>query len=391
MSLFTPPKTNYTDFQDIGKFRMVWHASITLTIVCALLFIMHIVTETNWITSFLAFVVSVLTVVWLKYTLKYKLAAYWSAFISVLLCQALIFLVEDSNIIADTLWCVLVAFFSFYLLNAIIGTLILTVNITSLILGIYFTDQGILQHSAEVSSLGVAINILLVGAGITFIIYKITKDAHLVVRLYEKQLEQNEVLVKEIHHRVKNNLQVISSLLKLQLNEIEDRSVQSEFEDAIGRIRSMALIHEKMYQKEDLADISIKDYFDSLSQEISKTSHVSTQITIEVNSTFATIDSKSLVPISLIFNELMTNSVKHGFKHKPHGKIKVDFYSEGDVFKFDYCDDGEWIEPKREDSFGLEIIRILTEQLDGEFEREINEHTVYHFTFQKSTILFSKN
>lgn len=153
----------------------------------------------------------------------------------------------------------------------------------------------------------------------------------------------------------------------------------------------MALIHEKMYQKEDLADISIKDYFDSLSQEISKTSHVSTQITIEVNSTFATIDSKSLVPISLIFNELMTNSVKHGFKNKPHGKIKVDFYSKGDVFKFDYCDDGEWIEPKREDSFGLEIIRILTEQLDGEFEREINEHTVYHFTFQKSTILFSKN
>lgn len=391
MRLLFTPKSAYDDFHENAKFRMVWQVSAIMAVALFGLFVMHFIHgEQGWITSLIGCVIASTNLVVLKITGKYKLVAYWSVIGATLLCIALLFIEEDSHIAADTMWCLLVGIFSYYLFDFKIGGLFLSITLISLSLYLLFEDDPTKYFVTDTIQRRtfVAINVLLVGATFGVVLHKMTVESKRTIELYGKQLDQNEILVKEIHHRVKNNLQVISSLLKLQSYEISNSELKGEFEDAVGRIRSMALIHEKMYQK-DLAEINIKDYFETLSSEISNSLEVNTEIKVNVKSDFTSVDSKGLVPLSLIFNELMTNSIKHGFKGKDKGVIDVSFHHNKDSIHLSYSDDGTWIEPAKEESFGLEIVRILTEQLDGKCERKTSDKTEFHFQFPIESISFS--
>ena len=205
---------------------------------------------------------------------------------------------------------------------------------------------------------------------------------------YEKEIARNELLLKEIHHRVKNNLQIISSLLKLQAAESSNSRVQEHFNEAISRIRAMALIHEKMYTNDDLAQIDIKSYLISLAQDILKSIQSETNIEFNIESQIDKIDVKSIVPISLIFNELITNSLKHGFNNQKNGKIDVKIINQHDVILFKYCDNGNWRIPENEATFGLELIKTLTDQLEGKFSRKIDNGTHYEFEFHSKPFFF---
>lgn len=193
---------------------------------------------------------------------------------------------------------------------------------------------------------------------------------------------ENTVMLKEIHHRVKNNLQVIISLLRLQMREINHQDSLDKFSESINRVLTMALIHEKIYQSEELSNVDLEQYFKSLSQDLISSYQVETPVEIDLHFDIKRVGLTSIVPLALIFNELFSNSIKHAFKdhHKP--KIRVGLIKlTNDKVLFEYQDNGIWKTENSTSSFGLELIESLTEQLDGTMELKKEPVTHYRFLF----------
>ena len=138
------------------------------------------------------------------------------------------------------------------------------------------------------------------------------------------QLEEKEVLLKEVHHRVKNNLQIITSLLNLQAGEISDPATQSMFRDSMGRVKSMALIHERLYQSTNLAEVDFGDYVTNLTRFLMSTvSGSQGRITIATDIEGIVLPVDEAVPCGLIINEIVTNSLKHAFPGGEQGEIHI--------------------------------------------------------------------
>src|SRR5208337_4175475 len=130
----------------------------------------------------------------------------------------------------------------------------------------------------------------------------------------KQSLREKEALLREIHHRVKNNMAVVSSLLSLQAEQIKDATVRSIFEESQQRVKSMALVHEKLYQTKDLSSINFKDYIKSIISEIISLFRINTSaITTEINIEGIELDLEAAVPCGLIINELLTNAFKYSF------------------------------------------------------------------------------
>jgi|688.fasta_scaffold16960_2 two-component sensor histidine kinase/HAMP domain-containing protein len=197
------------------------------------------------------------------------------------------------------------------------------------------------------------------------------------------------VLIKEIHHRVKNNLQVIASLLRLQGSSIEDHDLQQVFDQSQSRVTSMALIHEKLYKGDDLAQLDLALYLKELFAELVDLNSVSG--TIRYHTTIEPglqLDLNTMVPLGLILNELITNSFKHAFKGREGGLIDLTIkrVEEGDIDLL-YSDNGVGMDPKKQSkdspTLGVTLIEGLVEQLSGFFTVETNEEgTRYHIRFK---------
>jgi len=200
--------------------------------------------------------------------------------------------------------------------------------------------------------------------------------------LISKQNKEKEVMLKEIHHRVKNNLQIITSILRLQSHDIENEKVSAPFEEAINRISSISLIHEKMYQSDALSNFDLESHFKSLSMTIIANYRFQKEIDIDIQSTLSMTHSNSIVPLAMLYNELITNSVKHAFKDVEDPEISVAFNPiDNACFKMNYSDNGQWKENSTE-SFGTELILAMTEQLEGKYTLEkTTSGTFYQFTF----------
>lgn len=261
ISFFRPPLTRYSSIKDVGKFNMLWNVSLGLAFVFTVLFAIHIsFRDDNWATSLAAFGVAVMDLLVLHQTRKYKLVGTLSIILGIFICQASVYFVEDSHILSDSMWCVLVSFFTFFLFGSLFGTIVLLVNLSFLVGYLMMADdialatKGLTRNQVDIR---MVVNVLYVALALSFIIYKMMKNNDEMIGRYELQTRQNEILLKEVHHRVKNNLQIVSSLLRLQAAENNNEKVIGQFEEAIGRIRSMALIHEKMYVNEDFSSIDV--------------------------------------------------------------------------------------------------------------------------------------
>lgn len=197
----------------------------------------------------------------------------------------------------------------------------------------------------------------------------------------EQQNEEKTVLLQEIHHRVKNNLQVIISLLRLQSNELKSKETVDSFNEAISRILTMSLVHQKMYEKESLVDINIGDYLQTLLDDLIATNSTQDNIKCYIESSIESVSAETIVPVGLIINELVSNSLKHAFEDA--GKISLKIQGSTDHrFKLIYHDNGTWKEPINSDSFGLQLIEVFTQQLEGTYSREVNDTgTTYFFEF----------
>lgn len=183
-------------------------------------------------------------------------------------------------------------------------------------------------------------------------------------------LQEKEVLLKEIHHRVKNNLQVISSLLRLQAAYIKDEPTLEIFRDSQNRVRAMAMIHENLYHSNDLASINFADYTRNLMQNLTRCYGINKNITIHQNVDGILLRIDTAIPCGLIINELTSNAIKHAFINRDEGNIYIDFLDLGQgKYSLSVSDDGvgfnETIEEKSRKSLGLQLVWSLVEQLEG--------------------------
>ncbi len=201
-------------------------------------------------------------------------------------------------------------------------------------------------------------------------------------------LKEKEILLQEIHHRVKNNLQVISSLLSLQSAHVRDTEYTEMLKESQNRIRSMALIHENLYQSEDLTNVDFEKYIETLIHALVRSYRVSTDritVTTKVENVFLGVDAA--IHCGLIINELVSNSLKHAFPGRK-GEITVRLRPVDGAVELTVSDNGvgipEDIDFKNTESLGLRLVKILAEhQLDGKIRLDRSGGTAFHITFKE--------
>jgi two-component sensor histidine kinase len=212
---------------------------------------------------------------------------------------------------------------------------------------------------------------------------QIEQELELALNLTNKKSEERKVLLQEIHHRVKNNLQIIVSLLRLQQND-SDELLEKKLNETITRINAISLVHEKVYMSENVANINLKQYVNSLAQEVITSFAYKFQPTLKVESNIGEVDLKPLIPMALILNELITNSLKYGLIDKQNeGVIEIDIESKAGLIYMTYSDNGTWIMPTKINSFGQTLIDVFTEQLGGTYQRNTKNGTTYFFEFKE--------
>jgi len=182
--------------------------------------------------------------------------------------------------------------------------------------------------------------------------------------------EEKEILLKEVHHRVKNNLQIISSLIRLQTQYTSAENYQSKINDTENRIRSMALVHEKLYKNEDISKLNAKAYIEELSENIYHSLKTKTEIKFIINIPDINLKIDTLIPLGLIINEIVSNSIKYAFPNTIKGMIKIEIDNETKVLKV--IDNGIGTKltynELSKDSLGMELIETLSDQLDAILE-----------------------
>ncbi len=200
-------------------------------------------------------------------------------------------------------------------------------------------------------------------------------------------LKEKEILLREIHHRVKNNLQVISSLLNLQSITVKDSHFKEVLKESQNRIKSMALIHEKLYRSENLADIDSKEYVTSLVEELVRSyGGVAGRVTLNIEVENVSLKADTAIPCGLIITELVSNSLKHAFPDRK-GTITVKLHPVDGAIELRITDDGvgipETIDFRNAETLGLRLVTILAEdQLDGSITMDRTRGTDFCITFK---------
>jgi PAS domain S-box-containing protein len=203
----------------------------------------------------------------------------------------------------------------------------------------------------------------------------------------KRSLKEKEILLKEIHHRVKNNMQIISSLLDLQSDTLENPAVLQAIQDSKNRIRSMALVHENLYQSGDLARVNTEEYIRSVVDYfLSAYGNIEDRIVPNIQVENISLDMDTAVPLGLILTELLSNALKHAFLPGRKGKLTIRFRSQGrKALTLIVQDNGMGLpadiyidEPG---SLGLQLVSLLTRQLEGTLEVERRSGTCFKVTF----------
>ncbi|MBF0515947.1 MAG: response regulator [Nitrospirae bacterium] len=209
-------------------------------------------------------------------------------------------------------------------------------------------------------------------------------------QLAMRSLKDKEVLLREIHHRVKNNLQIVSSLLDLQTKYIKDTETKEMFKDSQNRLKTMALLHEKLYQSDNMAEIDFAKYLTNLLDHLYRSYCVdSSRVLMNTDIQNATIGLDTAVPCGLIINELVSNSLKHAFKDGNRGSLSVSLHKSDDgQFTLTVSDTGigfqAEIDLKNSKSLGLRLVNALVvDQLEGTLEYDSNNGASFWITFKE--------
>ena len=382
MNLFNPDTSQFTNYYERGKYILAWRLSLVFAIVFGILSGLYVGRD-DLIFSyyFIVFIASIITFFILKKTKKHQFI-YWAfTLIATTIVSLSMFTIQHTLHYSDFLWMICIITFAFIGLGRTIGLVFLVINTLVATYFILFSlnthSQELMVHSSSQLAV-VAIEIVF-----SFIVFSYLIHRYLVFQRYaeseliqmnnklEKQNNENIYLVKEVHHRVKNNLQIIVSLLKMQRDELMSEESNKAFTDAINRIMTIALVHDKLYGEKELTNINLVDYLNELVIDIADLSHNPNQdIQVEIKSELTQIGLKTIIPLGLLINELLTNSYKHAFELSHQGQISIQFSEiENEKLEMIYEDNGQWKNDNTK-GFGLELIELLTQQLEGSYHRE---------------------
>ena len=202
--------------------------------------------------------------------------------------------------------------------------------------------------------------------------------------------EEKEVMIKEIHHRVKNNLQIVRSLIRFQQDQVNDARTRELFNECINRVGAMALVHEQTYLSKDLANIPVSTYLDSLVRDLVSAYNIRKRLTMDIDIRVKTLSVDTMIPLGLLINEIISNSFKYAFADRETGTITVHLSgSESDGLHLVIGDDGVGMRSRdgfhRPNSLGMELIHTLAGQLDSDIHLMDGPGTRYELTSQRIT------
>lgn len=203
-----------------------------------------------------------------------------------------------------------------------------------------------------------------------------------------KSLKEKEILLREVHHRVKNNMQIISSLLNLQSQYVHEPKTRDILMDSQGRIKSMSMVHEELYHSPDLSSIKFKEYVEKLVSNIFFSNGVNMNlIHLIINIEEQEIDMDTALPLGLIINEIVTNSIKYAFPGEERGEISIELKSGDQESVLTLADDGIGlplnIKLDNTNTLGLQMVNNLIKQLDGNLKLDRTNGTKYEITFHE--------
>ena len=235
--------------------------------------------------------------------------------------------------------------------------------------------------------------LLIVLSGFIFYRFQVKKKTSEILsqknQLITKALEERETLLQEIHHRVKNNLQIISSLLKLQARNLSDEAAIDAVKEGESRVKSMALIHQRLYSADDVRGVNVQEYFESLMIEIFQTFGVST-INHQIKTGNIKLDIDTMIPLGLIVNELITNALKYAFEENKKGKLYIEIEEKGEHLWVEVRDNGSGIDAdslNKSDSFGWKMIQSLSRKLKAQINIINNEGTTVQLVLSRYKLI----
>ncbi len=217
------------------------------------------------------------------------------------------------------------------------------------------------------------------------LLYKTLKINNKKNKMLQKQNKENEFLLKEIHHRVKNNLEIVSSLISLQSAEINDEKIVAAMKNSQHRIQSMSMVHQKLYQEKSLSSIEMKSYFLELANYVVNVFDAQDRIDVHLEMDEIELDVDTAIPIGLIVNELLTNSMKYAFPHRATGGLTIKLQKTDSQLFLYVSDNGigkDAIKEQIGTGFGTKLIKLLTRQLDGKMNLVVENGTTVSFEFQ---------
>jgi two-component sensor histidine kinase len=268
-------------------------------------------------------------------------------------------------------------------------------------------EQGLSAHSAALSARWSEARVLLVAACLMAVVLAwltavrnklLQESRHRSLELEEAQRtleatnrelretmlskEEKEVMIKEIHHRVKNNLQIVKSLIRFQMDQVSDPRTTELFNECVNRVSAMALVHEQTYLSKDLANIDVSTYLSSLTRDLCYAYTIDTKLDLDIRIHVATLSVDILIPLGLLINEVISNSLKYAFKGRKEGVILVHLEgNEESGLHLRIGDDGVGLPDRsrwdRPQSLGMELIQTLAGQLNTTVALVPGPGTVY--------------
>ena len=249
-------------------------------------------------------------------------------------------------------------------------------------------EDQLKKQSSQKTLITIIAGLLLLLLLVLYVTYQKDKGKNI---LLERQNSEKEFLLKEIHHRVKNNLGIVSSLLDLQAAKMKDEHAIEAIEESRNRVYSMSMIHQKLYQGKNLSSIEMKDYLINLSKHILDSYGAEKFIEFEFELDELELDVDDAIPLGLIVNELLTNSFKHAFPNSKKGKIKIVFQKIGkELILLEIEDDGvgfhrDDLNNELSSGFGTQLIDLLVQQLDGSMMTFNGQGTRVRMEFEMSS------
>lgn len=268
-------------------------------------------------------------------------------------------------------------------------------------------EHGLSAHSATLSARWSEARVLLIAACLMAVVLawltsvrdkllqesrsrsREIEEAHRILEATNRELretmlskEEKEVMIKEIHHRVKNNLQIVKSLIRFQMDQVNDPRTTELFNECVNRVSAMALVHEQTYLSKDLANIDVNTYLSHLTRDLCYAYTIDTKLDLDIRINVPTLSVDTLIPLGLLINEVISNSLKYAFKGRKQGVILVHLGgNERDGLSLRIGDDGVGLPDRsrweRPQSLGMELIQTLAGQLNTTVSLVPGPGTVY--------------